>query len=266
MDKLDLSPGVFNKNAPEITWLLCTNVVNNNLKISIESCLSQTFKNFEILVIANGLNAENIASTIRSWYGDNSKIRIFSTPILYLNFSLSLGAHLACGRFIARMDADDVAYPDRLQKQFNFLMKHPDISILGTAYHLIDQNGAVQSTITPPQKNEDIKSALIFRNPICHPSVMIKKSILLDSGGYLGGLYAEDYDLWVRLSLDSDIHFENLQEICIGYRIFGAEARGSIASYRSVSSTQWMAFISTGNIKWLISSLLSSAKAIFLGK
>lgn len=246
--------------SPKISWLVCAHHSNLQLKAALQSCLDQTFTDFELIVVANGVNANKVVASVHEWYGSDSRVKIFSTPICHLTFSLSLGIHFAKGEFIARMDADDIAYSVRLEKQYQFFINHPDSTVLGSAYDLIDENGLVQETIFPPTGDEQIRKALIYKNPICHPAVMIRKQALVEVGGYLGGLQAEDYDLWLRLSANPNNRFANLKDVCIGYRIAGGEARGSRLSYSSQGSSQFRYFLMGYGSKWLLASAITFIK------
>ena len=222
--------------APTVSWLVCAHVSNEYLKASIESCLNQTYQDFELIIVLNGPNRDEIEEIICGWFPDHQKIRIYKTEIRHLIFSLNLGLNFARGKYIARMDSDDISSPDRLKIQSNFLDKNPMISVLGSAYNLIDSNGLYLTTVENPIDNASIRSALSYKNPINHPSVMVRRYVLLNAGGYNGGLHAEDYDLWCRLALDSNIVFANLREPLLNYRQIGIGfARKS--TFASVSYT-----------------------------
>jgi glycosyltransferase involved in cell wall biosynthesis len=248
--------------SPKVSWLLCAHLSSNQLKEALQSCLDQTFSDFELVVVANGPKAYEVVTSVNEWFGADPRVRIISTPIRHLTFSLSLGIHYAKGEFIARMDADDVAYRARLETQFQFFLSNPSLVVVGTAYDLIDADGMVLDTIHPLQKDSEIRKELLFRNPICHPSVMMRKQILLDIGGYLGGLQAEDYDLWLRLSSNPLNKFANLSDVCMAYRITGAEARGSRLAYASQGASQFRFFLMGYGLKWIIAATISFGKVV----
>ena len=122
------------------------------------------------------------------------------------------------------------------------------------------------TSIEMPTENCAIRKAMIYRNPICHPTVIFKREVVMSAGGYLGGLYAEDYDLWVRLSNDSKIVFANLKRPLIGYRHLGAEARGAKLAYVTQASSQFRQFLMGFQFVWLWATLCTVLKIVIKGK
>jgi len=249
---------------PAVSWLLCTHVLNEQLKHAIQSCIDQTFTDFELLVVANGPNADEIAVAVQSWFGHDARLRIITTDVKYLTFSLTLGLHYARAPLIARMDSDDLSKLDRLEHQVAFMKEHPEIVVLGSAYQLIDADGKQLKKIHLPTGNFEIRKALVWRNPICHPSVIFRRSAVIAAGGYLGGIHAEDYDLWARLIQNPSNHFANLEESFLYYRTVGVGlARGSRISYASVAASQLRNFVQGAGLIWAFSSIFTTFKAVF---
>ena len=249
-------------NHPEISWLLCSNVADKALRQAIASCLDQSFTDFELLLVANGPQHADVASMVAGWFGDDPRIRVLTTDVRHLIFSLNLGLHHARGEFIARMDGDDVAYHERLAQQYNFMKTQPQIAVLGSAYELIDADGRVLSRVELPLTDRDIRRALFRGNPFCHPAVMMRRRVVLDAGGYFGGLHAEDYDLWCRLALDRSLQFANLRDALIGYRAIPVGfARRARSAYASVAAAQWRNFVAGAGLAWAGAALLTMAKA-----
>lgn len=253
---------------PSVSWVLCTNVASEQLRLAIKSCIEQTFTDFELIIVVNGQNVTEIANTIVDWYGSESRLKIFQTNIRRLTFSLNLGLHYARGDLIARMDSDDICTPDRLEKQVMFMRNHPEITVLGTAYITIDHSGHPQGRIVNPLTDKKIRMALHFGNPFCHPSVMMRRRPIIDSGAYLGaGYFAEDYDLWSRLALNSSIRFANLPDVCLAYRASpSGEARRSRLSYASMASSQFRNWILGDGFAWLLAGFLSALKGFIRSK
>lgn len=252
---------------PIVSWVLPTNQNNQLLHRAIASCLNQTEQRFELLIIVNGIKSDVISKELVEHYINEKRIRVINTQVHLINFSLSLGLHLSKSDFIARMDADDVSHPERLSKQLSFMYKNTDIGIVGTFYNLINSAGSIVKEIRLPQSDFEIRKSLIFRNPICHPSVLFRKNLIMSAGGYLGGKHAEDYDLWVRLARNKSMRFANLPEYLLSYNSdFSGDSRRSKEAYVNMASCQSREFLLTGNFRWLFAAALSSVKSVICKK
>jgi glycosyltransferase involved in cell wall biosynthesis len=190
------------------------------LNDAIYSIINQTFINFELLAINDGSTDSSII--ILNSFQDK-RIRILNNNSnLGLIYSLNRGIHEAKGQYIARMDADDIAHPKRLEKQLNYLYQHPDTIVVGTNMELIDESGKSIGLRKYPEHHSDIVATLINHCPFSHPSVMFKKSAVLEVGGYREAFKAcEDYDLWLRLRDKGQ--FANIQENLLQYRIHSGQ-------------------------------------------
>lgn len=118
---------------------------------------------------------------------------------------LAVALNRALGRarapLVARLDADDLALPTRLERQRAYLETHPQVGLLGTAARLVDESGREAGLLRPPEDDRTIRRALIRRNPFVHSSVMLRRTLATSAGGYDASFpVAQDYDLWLRLS------------------------------------------------------------------
>lgn len=221
-------------------------------------------ENFECLVIVNGDSTKQVSEQINTWFSSDERLRVVCTHIRHLNFSLSLGLHLARAPLVARMDADDISLPDRLEKQVAFMTSNPLVAVLGTQYDVIDEAGSVINHVALPTSDKAIRKRLFYGNPFCHPSVMFRRDAVLEAGGYLGGLYAEDYDLWARLAQTPGIEFANLSDTSLQYRSVGAgSARGARMAYATVAAAQFRNFAAGYGWRWGSAALISLGKAVF---
>jgi len=187
------------------------------LREAIESILSQTFKDFELLVISeHGTSSESIAA-IES-YSDDRIRHIHNLRRLGIAKSRNVGIRKARGQYIAWMDADDVSMPERLEKQVKFLDEHPEVGVLGTGFEVIDGNGRVVSRHKLPTGPALTKWLLPFRdaNVIANPTSMVRRTICEALKGYGEWEWAEDYDFWLRSSNITKI--DNLPHILLRYR------------------------------------------------
>lgn len=252
-------------SVPVVSWLLCTNRVDNLLWRSIDSCLCQTFTDFELLIIVNGPQAEVLATQVRARYFYDERVQVLASDIQMLNFNLSLGVWKARGRYIARMDADDVSVPERLAIQVAFMDKHSEVLVLGSSYELIDAYDQIHGLVSLPCTDSEIRKLLITSNPFCHPSVMLRRKAIAEAGAYLGGRNAEDYDLWCRLSQQNTSAgiFANLSDPLIRYNCDqSGAARRSREAYANVVACQVRAFLMTGRWQWLMGAMLGLGKLL----
>ncbi len=168
------------------------------LREAVDSVLGQTLADFELLVIDDG-STDGTGEILQS-YGD-PRLRVVRQPRAGLTISLNRGVRLTAAPLVARLDADDVALPERFSRQVAFLDRHPEVGLLGTGCRDVDPAGCALRTYRPPEADPDIRRALIRRNPFVHSSVMMRRQSLEAAGFYDEALrVAQDYDLWVRMS------------------------------------------------------------------
>lgn len=166
----------------------------NFLQSSIDSILNQTFKNFEFLIIDDG-STDNSKEVIERY--NDSRIRYIQNNHHGLSKTLNYGLKIAKYDWIARMDADDIAVPNRLSIQVDYLKYKGENNIVSSWYVLFKHN-KVSGLIKTPIYNDDITQALLLHNVICHPGVMYNRKIIIANGGY-SDIPVEDYDLWLRI-------------------------------------------------------------------
>jgi glycosyltransferase involved in cell wall biosynthesis len=187
------------KENPNVTVLMSVYNAEKYLEKAIDSILNQTLKSFEFLIIDDGSN-DRTAEILKSY--DDPRIKIITNEKnIGLTKSLNKGLRRIRGEYIARMDSDDISLPDRLAKQVYYLNTHPEVGVLGSATQIIDGCGNLSYIYRFPVEHGLIRWCLLFYNPIVHPSVMIRREVLDQIGGYhLHTIRAQDYDLWWRLS------------------------------------------------------------------
>jgi len=191
-----------------------------HLKGSIESILDQTFKNFEFIIIDDGLQEQNIK--ICKEYANKDKRIIFiqNKKNQWLTKTLNKGLTLCKGKYIARMDADDIAHNKRLEKQFNFMEKNSEYILCGTRANFIDM---YWKTISKKEiklnKNRQIKLIHPLLNMFYHPTFFIRKEVLDKYKINYNPIYktSQDYDLTLRLL--SHGKMKNIDQKLIKYRI-----------------------------------------------
>ncbi len=190
-------------NTPIVSVLMSVyNAREDELRQSIESILTQTFKEFEFIIINDG-STNNNEQVILS-YNDKRIRYIKNETNLKIIKSLNRGLEFCSGKYIARLDADDYSAPKRLEKQVKYMEKHTNVGGLGTFFKKLDTGQIVK----PPFKQNDVK--LLTRyvvGCISNPSGMIRKSVLTDNNLKYDEncLHAEDFKLWADMSYYSDL-------------------------------------------------------------
>ena len=184
------------------------------LREAIDSVLNQTFSDFEFIIINDG-SSDNSLSIIQS-YTDKQIVVINNDGNKGLIYSLNKGLEIAKGKYIARMDADDICLPERFKKQVDFLESNPTIGVLGCDYISFSENSS--QVVKSIYNRYQIKSFLLFTATMCHPTLMLRKQILVDNALCYSenAKHVEDYNLWCRLVLCTD--FCNLNDVLFKYR------------------------------------------------
>lgn len=184
-------------NAPAITVLMTVYNGRKLLPEAIESILAQSHRDFELLIINDGSTDDSLA--LLHTYTD-PRIRIIDQqPNRGIHHTLNRGLREARGRYVAIMDQDDIATPRRLECLYARMEAQPDLVLCGSAIETFGDH-PVPSWVRYFEPDA-LKVALLFENPICHPSVMLRLSTLADNAlQYPDMPYAEEYCLWVTLS------------------------------------------------------------------
>ena len=189
-----------NKSKPQISVIMP--VFNSALFLnkSIESILNQSFKNFEFIIIDDG-STDTSLSIINSYSLLDKRIKLVKNKINYgICHTLNRGLLMAKGQYVARMDADDWSYPDRLLKQLQFMKSHTEVVICGGDIDVCNKNLAGINTRQYPTSDKKIREKIFRLNPFAHSAVIYKKNIVLSVGGYNKNFAgAEDYELYFRL-------------------------------------------------------------------
>lgn len=186
---------------------------------AIESILTQTYTNFEFIIINDG-STDHSLEIIEKYKSEDERIILVSRENKGLVASLNEGIDKAKGKYIARMDADDISLPQRLEKQIE-LMEKENLDICGGDYLSIDEEGSLVSLNMTPKGQEMCTLSLVSKVPFAHPTVMIKKDFLdKHKLRYGQSQYkkAEDLDLWNRMH-EKGAKFSNVNDIIFKYRI-----------------------------------------------
>lgn len=202
---------------PRLSVLMSVYNGDNYLEESIDSILSQTFEDYEFIIIDDG-STDSTSSILSSYAKKDMRIKVITNQHnIGLIPSLNKGLYIASSNLIARMDADDIAIPERLKIQVDFMQEHPDVVVCGgfTTYLENSTKGDIHSI-----SHEGIVAECFFHCPFAHPTVIMRKDKILElTDGYdPNDLYAEDYGLWSRLVISKKARFANINKSLLKYR------------------------------------------------
>lgn len=185
---------------------------------AINSILMQNYDNIELHIFDDSTKDET-RSTIDSFQSD-SRVNIHrSHERLGFIKSLNRGLEAATGEYIARMDGDDFSLPDRFKKEVSFLESHPEVMVVGGQMNIMDQNGQITSSRKYPAKGLYFFFFSCMRNPMAHPTIMMRRAIVDKGYRYDESLkMSEDLDLWLRLMNDGYV-LANISDTVLNYRV-----------------------------------------------
>lgn len=188
-------------NVETISVLMCTfREPMEWIKLSLESILKQSYKKIEIILIVDDPDNEELINFLELYASDDKRIRIIiNNENIGLVKSLNKGLHYCSGKYIARMDADDIALPTRLEEELNFLVNN-DLDIVGCKFESFSDDKILGSRSVPTTINKCNKM-LNYTNCVGHPTWLVKKEVYFELKGYRNIYGCEDYDFLMRAVL-----------------------------------------------------------------
>ena len=214
------------------------------LKEAIESILNQTYKDFEFLIINDGNNQELIE--LIEDYNDKRIRLINNEQNMGLEKCLNKGINLAKGEYIVRMDADDISYVDRIEKQLNFIEQHPEYALVSGRAEIFNEDGIYSISKTSGEMKKD---NLLKGTPFIHPTMILNKKILIEIGGYPEYRRVEDYAMVLNLySFGYKGYIIN--DILLKYRMDNTGYKKKKFKYRITSFKVRMIYYPKLKIKW----------------
>ena len=188
------------------------------LREAIESILTQTYTDFEFIIINDG-STDGSLTIMREYEARDARIHVIDQKNAGIVCALNAGIQASRGEYIARMDADDISLPKRFEKQLQYIERE-HASMCGTWAIAIDSEGRELYMMKYPKKRWCANTWYLIRgNPFIHPTVLIKKSVLDAVGGYRPYKHIEDYELWTRI-VPMYVSV-NMTEVLYKYRIHG---------------------------------------------
>jgi glycosyltransferase involved in cell wall biosynthesis len=207
------------KSKPLISVVMPAYNAQKYIRRAVESILHQTFKRFEFIII-NDASTDKTLQIIKLLSKKDSRIKIVNNDTrLNIATSLNRGISFARSNIIARMDADDIAVPHRLERQYDCITKSENIAVAGADILIIDTSGNHIATRRYPESSGELKKCLLRYSPFAHPVVMFKKNFFDEAGKY-NPKYSptEDLDLWFRLGRKYE--FVSVPEQLLKYRVY----------------------------------------------
>jgi glycosyltransferase involved in cell wall biosynthesis len=229
------------QNQPLVSVIMPVHNAGRFLAPAIESILAQTYKNFELIIVDD-------ASTDDSWKTISQYAKKYKKQIQGIqtkkqvnsagNGATNYGLKFAKGEFIARMDADDISLPKRLEKQVAYMTQNPDTILLGTQAYVVDQKGKITGKKSLPVTHEGIYKEYGIIHPIVHPTVMIRRSLLPNPKKIYEMKWDVNDDYYTFFKLLGYGTFANLPEYLLKYRVHGGNlslSKPKTKFYNSVS-------------------------------
>nr|VFJ53910.1 MAG: Glycosyl transferase family 2 [Candidatus Kentron sp. FM]VFJ56159.1 MAG: Glycosyl transferase family 2 [Candidatus Kentron sp. FM]VFK12944.1 MAG: Glycosyl transferase family 2 [Candidatus Kentron sp. FM] len=211
-----------NARKPRVTVVIPVYNTARYLGEAIESILSQTFGDFELIAIDDG-STDGSGRILKDYADRDDRMRVIKQENQGVSRSFNRGIELAAGGYLARMDSDDIALPTRLAQQVVYLDSHPDVVAVSGWVLRIDEEGAPIGYMKPPEKHEEIDDLLMGRSwprkggAFIHGCSMARTGVLRQLGGCREDFEpTDDRDLWLRISEVGRLH--NIQRVCLKYR------------------------------------------------
>lgn len=225
------------------------------LQISIDAIKNQTFKGFVCHLLCRKLNDEEL-KCINRLISDDERFVLTQLNLDGIAFALNYGLNLVKTKYVARMDADDTCHPARFEKQLNFLEGNPNYVMVGCRVLMINEQG--EKTIQQFkffEGNKNIRRALKYRMPLCHPAVIFRTDTLFAYKGYMYGNTSEDHELYLRIARNPNNLFENLPDYLFNYRRNKnqlTDMKNALNSFQNIGGFLFTEFLRTWNPLYLI--------------
>ncbi|WP_404420845.1 glycosyltransferase family 2 protein [Nibricoccus sp. IMCC34717] len=202
---------------PLVSVIMPAYQASSTLRRAVESVLAQDFSDYELVIINDG-STDGTAAVAEACASD-PKVRLINLPSnVGAAAAMNVGWRSSDSDFVAILDADDVAVPERLRLQVEYLSAHPSTSVLGGAAHFVEEGTTFRETVWKQTHHRDLRRNRWYESPFVHPTVLMRRSFLELTGGYTDGLrLGEDYDLWMRGFMYPEVRYANLAQPLVLY-------------------------------------------------
>ncbi len=203
---------------PILTVLMPIGRVDDFLFVAINSLKQQVFDKFICYILISNPSDDDFRK-LNIFISNDNRFRIYALKLSGISFALNYGINITNTKYVARMDGDDISHPLRFIEQINYLEQNPSCVVVGCGIDLIDEMGTLlKQKFKFFGNNDQIRRALKYRMPLCHPSLIFKTEILVKMKGYLYGNSSEDHELFLRIARDYSHEFKNLPQVLFSYR------------------------------------------------
>jgi glycosyltransferase involved in cell wall biosynthesis len=203
---------------PRLSILMSVYNEEQYLELALRSLLEQTYEDFDIRIVDDA-STDRTPKILDAFAQKDARILVVTHEERKgLAQSLNELSQATSSEYLGRMDGDDICHPQRLSQQIAYLEWNRDTGVLGTACSLIDEQGKELGKFIPPQTDREIRQMMPKRNPMVHPSVIIRRTVLESAGGYDQHFkYSQDYELWSRVA--DYTQFRNLSAVLLSHRL-----------------------------------------------
>lgn len=217
---------------PLVSVLMPVYNAETHLKEAVNSILLQTYHHLELVIVNDG-STDGSEALLLSY--DDPRIRLLVNPENKgLIYSLNYGLSACQGKYVARMDADDVSLQERIATQVAFMEQHPEIGVCGCDYTQFSDSG--EQSFRALSRHDEILSQMIFNSSVVHPSLMLRRAVLQDFDPVFNSGYhhSEDYELWSKLILQTK--FSAVHQLLFRYRIHAAQVTQKHSEQQQLSA------------------------------
>jgi glycosyltransferase involved in cell wall biosynthesis len=190
---------------PRLSVLMPVRNARETLDEALESIRAQTFADYEVIAVDDG-STDGSGEALDRWSQRDPRIRVVCSQTPGLANALNTGLAVCQAELVARMDADDVCFPTRFARSLEFVEQHPEISVVGTQVEIFRTDRPVSPNLQTYAAwmnalllPEELARERFIESPLCHPSVLFRRTAITQAGGYRAGDHPEDYELWLRL-------------------------------------------------------------------
>ncbi len=194
------------------------NESSKELSEAVDSILGQSFDEFEFIIVCDNPDNAALIELIQKYEQSDRRVRLLvNEKNMGLAMSLNKAASQANGEYLFRMDADDIAYPNRMLEQYRLMTKE-NLDLVSSGYDVIDEKSEIIRRGVGYHQDETMRSGIPYQVTIHHPTVMMKKSFFDQVGGYRNYICAQDYDLWLRMWY-ANARMKNMNQSLLKYRL-----------------------------------------------